>query len=293
MEPIRWVEIDDRNVGHVTQHGVTIQEIEAVFRSRPPHPPQQGWQGGRLLRHRDGNPCQLPVSARRRQTDQCMETEMNRDVDELTDAELAEWQYAHREELDAEDGELADIEIAPELSVSMSFRLPGHEADAIRSASAASGLTMSDWIRRACASALDDERLTEPGWESAYEKALVGMARAMEELGRLVRSRDIARVQSKARSIARAFDESVTSWQGATRSAEGSIHVMPSEAGWRVVRKGQRRAIARIATKADAVKRARAIARKEGVELVLHEREGRVKQTSGEGTAAGDSSVHR
>lgn len=29
------VEIDDRNVGHVISHGVTITEIEAVFRADP------------------------------------------------------------------------------------------------------------------------------------------------------------------------------------------------------------------------------------------------------------------
>ena len=29
------VEIDDRNVGHMTSHGVTIAEIEGVFRANP------------------------------------------------------------------------------------------------------------------------------------------------------------------------------------------------------------------------------------------------------------------
>ena len=80
---------------------------------------------------------------------------MPKDSRDMSEAELAEWQYAHRQELDAEEGELVDVEIARQLSVTMSFRLPGAEADAIRQAADAADMTLSEWIRQACADALD------------------------------------------------------------------------------------------------------------------------------------------
>jgi hypothetical protein len=39
------------------------------------------------------------------------------------------------------------VEISPQLSVTMSFRLPGAEADAIRQAADAADMTLSEWIR--------------------------------------------------------------------------------------------------------------------------------------------------
>lgn len=76
---------------------------------------------------------------------------MSRDLDEMTEAELAEWQYAHRDELDSDEGEAVDADISPQLSVTLSFRVPGAEADAIRQAAREAGLSMSEWIRRTCA----------------------------------------------------------------------------------------------------------------------------------------------
>jgi hypothetical protein len=82
---------------------------------------------------------------------------MSRDLNEMTDAELAEWQYAHRDELEAEEGELVDVEFAPQVSVTMSFRLSGAEADAIRDAANDAGLSVSEWIRQVCAEAVDPD----------------------------------------------------------------------------------------------------------------------------------------
>lgn len=76
---------------------------------------------------------------------------MSRDLDQMTEAELAEWQYAHRDELDAEEGEPVHADISPQLSVTLSFRLPGAEADAIREAAREAGMSMSEWIRQTCA----------------------------------------------------------------------------------------------------------------------------------------------
>lgn len=76
---------------------------------------------------------------------------MSRDLDAMTEAELVEWQYAHRDDLDSDEGEAVDADISPQLSVTLSFRVPGSEADAIREAAREAGLSMSEWIRRACA----------------------------------------------------------------------------------------------------------------------------------------------
>lgn len=87
---------------------------------------------------------------------------MEPDFDAMTDAELAQWQYEHHDELDAEDGASVAVAISPNLSVTMSFRLPGSEADAIREAARLAGLSLSEWIRQACADALnDDERIDQ------------------------------------------------------------------------------------------------------------------------------------
>jgi hypothetical protein len=74
-----------------------------------------------------------------------------------SEARLAAWQYAHRDELDREQGDAVEVEVAPTLSVTMSFRLPGTEADAIRTAARAAGMSLSEWIRQVCAEAAADD----------------------------------------------------------------------------------------------------------------------------------------
>jgi hypothetical protein len=76
---------------------------------------------------------------------------------EPSDAGLAAWHYAHRDELDREQGSAVEVEFAPTLSVTMSFRLPGSEADAIRTAARTAGMSLSEWIRRVCAEAAADD----------------------------------------------------------------------------------------------------------------------------------------
>lgn len=82
---------------------------------------------------------------------------MDTRLPDMTEAELAAWQYAHRDELDLDSGEQVAIDISPRLSVTISLRLPGAEADAIRQAAREANLTLSEWIRRACTSALHPE----------------------------------------------------------------------------------------------------------------------------------------
>jgi hypothetical protein len=111
---------------------------------------------------------------------------MTRDPNELTEAELAEWQYAHREELDSEEGEEVEVEISPQLSVTISFRLPGAEADAIREAAGVSGLSLSEWIRQACADALDPAESASSGRKAQAELREAG--RELEKLARRLSS---------------------------------------------------------------------------------------------------------
>ena len=112
---------------------------------------------------------------------------MDSNHDEMTEAELAEWHYAHREELDAEEGEEVELESSPQPSVTISFRLPGAEADAVRSAADEADLTLSEWIRQACADALD------PGTpETSRRVAQAELRRATREVRALARRLDNA-----------------------------------------------------------------------------------------------------
>jgi hypothetical protein len=61
--------------------------------------------------------------------------------DEMSDAELAEYHWEHR---DDELGEQVEFEISKPLRVTMSFQLPAAEADAISEAAAAAGTSPSE-----------------------------------------------------------------------------------------------------------------------------------------------------
>lgn len=84
---------------------------------------------------------------------------MRAGLDHLTEAELAAWQYEHRDDLDdaIPGDELIPMEISESTSVTISFRLPGHEAETIRQAATQAGVSVSEWIRRACAAAVDPD----------------------------------------------------------------------------------------------------------------------------------------
>ena len=69
---IDHLEIDDDNVDHVTSHGVSLADIEAVFMSRPNIYRNKGGRAA-ALRCRQRHPRQLPLTLRRRTTDQCLE----------------------------------------------------------------------------------------------------------------------------------------------------------------------------------------------------------------------------
>ena len=68
-------------------------------------------------------------------------------------AELAEWQYEHQAELDAEAGELVEAEIAENLTVMISFRVTQQQANHIR------GRAAGDVVYEEVAPIEPDERL--------------------------------------------------------------------------------------------------------------------------------------
>lgn len=67
---------------------------------------------------------------------------------------------------------------------------------------------------------------------------------------------------------------------GHVRGTKRAIHVVPEEGrrGWRVVREGQKRAIVRTDTQAEAAEKGRAVARKDEVEFNLHRKDGTVRE---------------
>jgi len=101
--------------------------------------------------------------------------------DEMSDAELAEHHWQHRED---ELGEEVDFEIVKPLRVTMSFRLPAEEADAIREAAAAAGTSLSEWIRWATMRAARDTDVPPPR-HAAISRARELLSQAEDELGRV------------------------------------------------------------------------------------------------------------
>ncbi|MGH3545579.1 MAG: plasmid mobilization protein [Mycobacteriales bacterium] len=110
---------------------------------------------------------------------------MEKMPEHLTDAEVADWQYAHRAEMDVdlEVGEIIAVEYPETISVTMSFRAPAQEAQAIRHAAAERGMSLSEWIRAAC------ETATVPGFDRFQRKRDKALEAAISDL-----QRDVERV---------------------------------------------------------------------------------------------------
>ena len=111
------------------------------------------------------------------------------DFSTMTDAEIADWQYAHREELDAvldgDDYETVEAEPAKDVATVTSFRMPPGELEQIRIAAKAEGVTMSEWIRSACKAALGRPA---PAPDRAHIIELLDvLRRTVEEADRTVR----------------------------------------------------------------------------------------------------------
>lgn len=139
------------------------------------------------------------------------------DFGSMTDAELADYQYTHRDDPlgDEADLEEVEIDIAHRLSVSMSFRLSPDEASEIRAAAERAGISVSDWIRGVCAGAADSAApVTAP-----VPRQRVNMAKARRLVAELDKELKRAVVQMESsRKVRRSTSSKVTS----PRSSAGS-----------------------------------------------------------------------
>lgn len=105
---------------------------------------------------------------------------MTKDPKHMTDSELADWQYAHRDELESAAGDAEVIEIPPgPRTTTISLRLPLDEAARITKAAEGAGVSRSEWIRNACARAVGEAKHTgepESDWRALLEQ--IAMVRA-------------------------------------------------------------------------------------------------------------------
>ena len=65
--------------------------------------------------------------------------------------------------------------------------------------------------------------------------------------------------------------------------AKPNVHVVPRDGGWAVQRAGGQRASSLHETQADAVDRGREQARRDGVELLIHGEDGRIRERDSHG----------
>ena len=63
----------------------------------------------------------------------------------------------HLTDPDVDEGEVLEVEVARPLTSTFSLRIPAAELDAIRVAASNAGVSVSEWVRTACATALGTE----------------------------------------------------------------------------------------------------------------------------------------
>ncbi|MGH3903692.1 MAG: hypothetical protein ACRDTE_05805 [Pseudonocardiaceae bacterium] len=72
------------------------------------------------------------------------------------EADAAYWNE-HLTDPDVDEGEVVEVEIARPLSSTFSLRIPAAELDAVRAEASNAGVSVSEWVRTACATALGTE----------------------------------------------------------------------------------------------------------------------------------------
>jgi hypothetical protein len=60
--------------------------------------------------------------------------------------------------------------------------------------------------------------------------------------------------------------------------AKKNIHIVPRDGGWAVVREGAQRGSSHHGTQSDAIDVGRQIARRDGVEILIHGRNGQIRE---------------
>jgi predicted DNA-binding protein len=193
--------------------------------------------------------------------------------------ELATFYGAHDVSEEIEDGEV----VTPQPMVTTSLRLPSHVVEMLRAEAENRGIRYTSLVRNLLVSYVSESSLSFQTLASqllSFEREIARRLERLEELEeRLVELASAAAYPDSAKQTpAPLVTESPDTTKG-RRARKGAIHVVPADKGWRVVREGRQRAIARTKTQAEAVRRGREIARRDKVRFNLHRGDGTIRET--------------
>jgi predicted DNA-binding protein len=193
--------------------------------------------------------------------------------------ELADFYATHDASEEIEAGEV----VTPQPMVTTSLRLPSHVVEALRDEAEQRGIRYTRLIRNLLVSYVSESSLSFQALASqmlSFEREISRRLERLEdleerliELASATSGSELAK-QARGSRLADSGDAS-----SPRRSSKGDIHVVPAGDGWRVVREGRQRAIARTKTQAEAVRRGKEIARKDKVRFSLHRGDGTIRET--------------
>lgn len=98
-----------------------------------------------------------------------------------TTADAAYWNE-HLTDPDIDDGEVVEVEVARPLTSTFSLRIPASELDAIRAEASNAGVSVSEWVRTACTTALSTQENRQVVEILANRAALQQLVRRLREL---------------------------------------------------------------------------------------------------------------
>ncbi|MEV6982403.1 hypothetical protein AB0M95_14235 [Sphaerisporangium sp. NPDC051017] len=160
---IEWpafIEWDERNEVHATGHGVSAIEIEQVLWNGPTYRLNKRHRSGDYIAvgHTDGG-RHVAVVVRMGRSNEVSPADhrvgaVMKDPDQMSEAELAEFYYADRDDSDVLGEEVLRTEPS-RLSSMVSVRFTPEETVLLRRAAEEAGLTLSSYIRRCALTASD------------------------------------------------------------------------------------------------------------------------------------------
>jgi hypothetical protein len=96
-------------------------------------------------------------------------------------ADAAYWNE-HLDNPDIDDGEVVEVDVARPLTSTFSLRIPAAELDAIRAEASNAGVSVSEWVRTACTTALSTPENRQVAEILANRAALQQLVRRLREL---------------------------------------------------------------------------------------------------------------
>lgn len=96
-------------------------------------------------------------------------------------ADAAYWNE-HLTDPDIDDGEVVEVTVARPLTSTFSLRIPVAELDAIRVEASDAGVSVSEWVRTACATALSTQENRQAVEILANRATLQQLVRRLREL---------------------------------------------------------------------------------------------------------------